>query len=122
MPFENWVVEEIVTPSPALDARQVYIRLLEQMIDALKETKTVKLAADVDEEVHAVYALPTVIFAFLDTNSRVEGDEDGEKGQALMQLYCYRDRREFLKDFIRYGDEDYLKEFGLEKFVQPPTV
>lgn len=125
MPHDNWVVEEEITPGPDLDIRAVYIGLLQQVIDALKEQYvpgTVSKMPPTSFEAVAeemlsgpIFDVPTVIFAYLDTESRVEGYEKGER--ALVQLFCYRDRREFLKDLISYGDEDYIKELGLSTFV-----
>jgi len=124
MPSDNWLVEEIITPGPELDVRAMYIRLLEQVIDALKEEARIKMGEDVEEEIIPRYSLPTVIFAFLDDQTPIEGYEKGER--ALAQLYCYRDRREFLKDLTSYGEEDYLQELGLRAFLnrkdQPHTT
>lgn len=119
MSNNGWVVEEIITPGPDLDVRAIYIGLLQQMIDALKETTTIDMGEGNPVEIAPLYAIPTVIFAFLDTETQIEGDEDREQGKALVQLICYRDRREFLKDLISYGDEEYVKEFGLESFITP---
>lgn len=110
MSIDSWLVEEAITLDPRPDPRQSYIRLLQQVIDALKEERTVKIGDET--EIIPIYTLPTIIFAYLDTESK-----DVLEGQALAQLYCYRDRREFLKDLVSYGDEDYLKEFGLAAFI-----
>ena len=112
MPIDNWVVEEEVYPIPKPDIRAVYIRLLEQVIETLKEER--KMGTGEDIVVSPAYTLPTMIFAYFETNT----SED----HALAQLYCYSDRREFLKDLAGYGDENYLKEFGLDKLIQPPAV
>lgn len=127
MPHDNWVVEEEITPGPDLDIRAAYIGLLQQVIDALKEQHvpgTVsKLPATSFEPmaeellVGPIFQLPTVIFAYLDTETQIEGYEKGEK--ALVQLFCYGDRREFLKDLIHYGDEEYIKQYGLESLINP---
>jgi len=113
MQIEGWIVEEKVTPGPDLDIRAVYIRLLQQIIDSLKETKTVDMGEGNPVEITALYSVPTVIFAFLDTESN-----DLYEGEALAQLICYRDRRDFLKDLASYGDEDFIKEFGLTRFLE----
>jgi hypothetical protein len=118
MSDNGWVVEEIVTPGPDLDVRTLYIGLLQQMIDTLKETTTVDMGEGNPVEIIPLYSVPTVVFAFLDTESVVEGDEDGEQGKALAQLICYIDRRDFLKDLTSYGDEDFIKEYGLTRFVE----
>src|SRR6478609_6921009 len=112
MGFDSWIVEEKVKRVPELDIRAVYIRLLEQLIAALKEPMfpvTDKISAEL---VIPTFAVPTVIFSFLDTES-----PDLDEGEALAQLICYRDRREFLKELTSFGDEDYLKEFGLKAFI-----
>lgn len=116
MPVENWVVEEEVYPIPKPDIRAVYIRLLEQIIETIKETKTIKFGEGEGENeavTDPIYALPTVVFAYFNT--------DTSEDYALAQLYCYSDRREFLKDLTSYGDEDYLKEYGLEDPIRPPA-
>jgi len=118
MQIEGWIVEEEITPGPDLDIRAVYVRLLQQIIDSLKETKAVDMGEGNPVEITALYSVPTVIFAFLDTESVMEGDEDREQGKALAQLICYRDRRDFLKDLASYGDEDFIKEFGLARFLE----
>lgn len=112
MGTENWLVEEEVTPGPDLDVRAVYIRLLEQVIETLKEPQfpaTDKISAELSAP-H--YNIPTVMFAFLDTEVDL-----AVEGNAMMQIYCFSDRREFLKDLVSYGDEDYLKQFGLQNFL-----
>lgn len=125
---DNWLVEEEITPGPDLDIRAVVIHLLQQVIDALKESYVPDQKSDLPatsfENIHdellsgPIFGLPTVIFAYLDTNSTVEGDEDREKGKALAQLICYRDRSEFLKELVTYGDEELIKEYGLRSFLK----
>lgn len=117
MPHNGWIVEEEVTAGPDLDVRTVYIGLLQQMIDALKETTTLDMGEGNPVEITPLYAIPTIVFAFLDTESVVEGDEDREQGKALMQLVCYRDRSDFLKDLTSYGDEEYIKQYGLQSWI-----
>lgn len=112
MQIEGWIVEEEIFPGPDLDIRAVYIRLLQQMIDTLKETKTIDMGEGNPVEVMPVYSLPTVFFAYLDTETPTE-----EEDKALAQIICYRDRRDFLKDLASYGNEEYIKEFGLTGFA-----
>lgn len=135
MPIENWLVEEEIIPGPDLDIRAVVIRLLQKVIDALKESYIPGQRSDLPptsfHDIHdellsgPIFELPTVIFAYLDTQSTVEGDEDGEKSMALAQLICYRDRREFLRELATYGDEELIKEYGLRNFLrgtEPPMA
>lgn len=113
--YENWLVEEEIVMRADLDIREVYISLLQKVIEGLREEKTQKIGDEV--ETVSLYSPPTVIFAFLDSETPFKADPEKEKGTALAQLYCYRDRREFLKDLAHYGDEDYLTEYKLRDFV-----
>lgn len=110
MPIDSWLVEEEVVADPTQkpDIRAIYIRLLEQVIGALKEPMfppgTVKSEL---EGPH--FGIPTVIFAHFDTT--------GPHDSATARLYCYRDRREFLKDLRSFGDEDLIRQHDLESFM-----
>lgn len=125
MPHDNWLVEEKVTPGPEFKVRATYIKLLEQIIDALKESYTPVPASDMPttstgEELQfgPIYSLPTVIFAFLDSES-----SDVDEGDALMQLYCYRDRSDFLKELGLYiNDEPIHKYIGIVGKDEPQTT
>lgn len=114
MSSDNWLVEEEVKfdPTQPLDIRAVYIRLLQQLIDALKEPSFPP--GTVKEELQSpMYTLPTVIFAYMNTDTF-----RADPHRALAQLICYRDRRHFLKELISYGEKDLIREYDLENFLR----
>ncbi len=111
MSNDNWIVEEEMIPNAPLDVRETYIKLLRKMIDALKETEMFRMGDNENKlDISLTYSLPTVIFAYLDTEQ--------EQGKTFIQFRCYRDRLNFLKDLESYGDEEHLKKYGLESFIR----
>lgn len=110
MPHDTWLVEEEIEfdPTQRLDVRSVYIRLLEQMIGALKEPMFPP--GTVKEELQSpAFHLPTVIFAYL--------DESGPLHTRKAQLICYRDMQQFLRELRAYGGDEILREYDLENLL-----
>jgi hypothetical protein len=87
MNIDNWLVEEEVSPIPMPNIRAVYIRLLEQMIEALRESQKLKLGEGEPEQIIPTYNLPTVVLAYL--------KQDKADNKAMAQMLCFRDYRAF---------------------------
>lgn len=95
----NWSVEEKVYPIPKPDIVEVYVALLEKVIANLRETKTFRMGDEI-EIVHS-YQIPTVIFAYVEKNSAHD--------YRLFKLFCYSDRRDFLRGMEDFGDGEIAK-------------
>lgn len=98
-----WLVEEKIffSPKKKPDYREIYIRLLEQVIAALREKQVNHCPLDGGPEkdhpsYHLIYDMPTIIMARVDRNP----SEDSQ----TIQLVCYRDRQDYHTYLREYGD------------------
>lgn len=94
MSWDNWRVTKQIEPDSRPNKRQVYIEMLEQLIEKLKETETYNLTGT-EEEICPLYAVPTITFFCVN-------EDDPDK----IEIRCYWDRREFLKE-LKKEDEAY---------------
>ena len=93
----RWTVEKVVEPIPEPNFREVYIELLQQAIEKLKESETYNLSGD-EEIDYKIYDLPTIIFCHFEQNP--------QNDYGILQLVCYRDRREFVRE-LKNEDRKY---------------
>lgn len=122
MAVDNWMVEEVVPKFPKPDVRAIHIRLLEQVIDALKEEQVFQMGKEKEDiDRTPKWAMPTVIYAHIE-------NETLEKNLNF-RLYCFRDATEYSPDLtegVHFDDFQNRTQIGNNsipgKDEQPQTT